>query len=236
MYLLQILLTTVYFVSVGGVPPSCKERELIGNCCPNSYYNTTAKECKICPNGFIGINCSEKCQDNFHGRECQKTCPRHCQGLCHHITGECPHQVTTTLWTTPLFDKSHISTIEHRNRRMSTTNNIQTKEASLERSTYTTHMTSHTIHAKSIEISNKFLREEKSTFPVIVPIVCFGSTLVGLLFIIFMIHVVRTYKTHRSSQLQEVDVQTQFNSVYDLINEDCMQITSTGGCDTAKNG
>ncbi|XP_056000401.1 uncharacterized protein LOC125654560 isoform X2 [Ostrea edulis] len=150
MYLLQIHIAILCFALVGGAQLSCEERELSGDCCPNYYYNTTTRKCTLCPNGFIGINCSEKCQANFHGRGCQKQCPRHSQGLCHHITGECPHQVTTTLWTTPLLDNAHTSTTEHRNKGMTTTNNIQRKEVSLERGSFTTQTT-------SVEMPNKEL-------------------------------------------------------------------------------
>lgn len=43
----------------------------------------------MCPPGFTGVHCQEKCSGNSYGLECSQECTCGLAQRCHHVTGEC---------------------------------------------------------------------------------------------------------------------------------------------------
>nr|XP_034338681.1 multiple epidermal growth factor-like domains protein 10 [Crassostrea gigas] len=43
-------------------------------CCANYYRSSLNEQCKECPAGTFGLNCSRICGDNYYGRLCKEEC------------------------------------------------------------------------------------------------------------------------------------------------------------------
>ncbi|XP_052681417.1 multiple epidermal growth factor-like domains protein 10 [Crassostrea angulata] len=57
-----------------------------GKCYANHKWNSEEKQCKSCPQGYFGINCTSKCVFPLYGLKCKSTC--NCtHDKCHHIQG-----------------------------------------------------------------------------------------------------------------------------------------------------
>lgn len=64
-------------------------------CCAGEYLNATIEKCIACPIGYHGLNCSERCDYPYYGKDCTEgTCLNVCEKeLCDIATG-C-RQITT---------------------------------------------------------------------------------------------------------------------------------------------
>ncbi|XP_052681419.1 multiple epidermal growth factor-like domains protein 10 [Crassostrea angulata] len=57
-----------------------------GKCYANHMWDSEEGQCKPCPQGYFGINCTSKCLMPFYGLKCKSTC--NCtDDKCHHIQG-----------------------------------------------------------------------------------------------------------------------------------------------------
>nr|XP_034305636.1 multiple epidermal growth factor-like domains protein 10 [Crassostrea gigas] len=81
----KVLVFYILMVSDANSPKIQNIKEVTKHCLYGQYKD--GEVCKVCPAGYTGVNCSQKCTPPSYGFFCSKTC--YCS-YCHHEVGCMP--------------------------------------------------------------------------------------------------------------------------------------------------
>ncbi|XP_062594114.1 uncharacterized protein LOC134255606 isoform X2 [Saccostrea cucullata] len=90
---MYIIFSLTFCYHIGAAKGGCNP-DHENNCCQGFFFEEISHECKECPPGYIGVNCSMACRYPGYGQYCQEQC--NCsQELCDISTGCLGHNLNS---------------------------------------------------------------------------------------------------------------------------------------------
>ncbi|XP_062570040.1 uncharacterized protein LOC134232095 [Saccostrea cucullata] len=70
---IYIIISLTFFYHIAAAKGGCNP-DHENNCCQGFFFEEISHECKECPPGYIGVNCSMACRYPGYGKYCQEQC------------------------------------------------------------------------------------------------------------------------------------------------------------------